>query len=134
MSGSPGGSRTPACTVLVCRACCCGSAAKHPRTDHDGQLAALERAVAAAPGSRLRVVDCLDVCARSNVVVLRPRRGKAVWLGDVSDAEVTAVLAGWVAGGGPDAAPVPDALVGRVFAPSAVAVRLARRERRPAEG
>jgi hypothetical protein len=132
MSGD--GRDPPACTVLVCRACCCGSAAKHPLTDHDRQLADLERAVAAAPGSRLRVVDCLDVCSRSNVVVLRPRQGRAVWLGDVLEADVTAALAGWVAGGGPDAQPVPDVLAGRVFEPSAVAVRLSRRERRPTAG
>ncbi len=60
--------------VLVCRGCCCGSARKHRRTDHEGQLDDLRTASAAGGGSRVLVADCLDRCDDSNVVLLRPSR------------------------------------------------------------
>lgn len=99
--------------VLVCRDCCCGSRTKHPGTDHDAQRDRLE---AGAPdGVRVRVVDCLDECDRSNVVMVRDftvgRRPRDTWLGDVHDESTTDAILDWVADGGP----VPDALAPRVF-------------------
>ncbi|MFY1632080.1 hypothetical protein ACN27F_02145 [Solwaraspora sp. WMMB335] len=58
---------TAGCLVTVCRGCCCGTSRKHPDVDHDGQLRALR-----ASGARVRVVDCLNTCERSNVVVVQP--------------------------------------------------------------
>ncbi|CAB4713637.1 MAG: hypothetical protein F2667_08420 [Actinobacteria bacterium] len=90
--------------VLVCRDCCCGSAAKHPGVDHDAQRETLLRG-AEEGGVRVRVVDCLSECERSNVVLVRDftlgRRPHDTWLGDVvTPATTTAVLA-WVRCGGP---------------------------------
>ena len=56
------------CTVTMCHGCCCGQAEKNPRTDHAAQLARLREALPL--GARLRQSDCLDVCERSNVVVI----------------------------------------------------------------
>jgi NADH:ubiquinone oxidoreductase subunit E len=90
--------------VLLCRGCCCGTNRKHPGTDHAGQQATLE-AVAEQPRVRVRVVDCLDECASSNVVLVRDftagRRPTDTWLGDVLDAGTTQRLAAWVSDGGP---------------------------------
>ena len=97
----------------MCRDCCCGSRAKQPGVDHDAQLDRL-RAALPAP-HRVRVSDCLDVCAQSNVIVVHPappaRRGGArpVWFGLVAD-EVTDDIIAFVAAGGPGVAPISDAL------------------------
>lgn len=102
------------CTVTVCRDCCCGNAAKHPRTDHDGQLVRL-RAGLAAP-HRVRTSQCLDVCEQANVVVVHPapaaRRAGArpVWFGLVGAEEITDDLTAWVRDGGPGVAPLPAPL------------------------
>lgn len=108
---------TPGLTVLVCRDCCCGTTAKHPRADHDAQVAALEAAVAAQPGFALQVVDCLDECDRSNVVVLRgPGRRAAerdTWLGGVLTERATEALSGWIAEGAQGR--LPDAVAGLRF-------------------
>jgi (2Fe-2S) ferredoxin len=104
--------------VLVCRDCCCGSARKHRRTDHDGQLDTLRAASAEGGGTRVLVSECLDRCEQSNVVVLRPSRavrragGKPVWLGGVLSEAHTAALAGWLRRGGPAAEALPAALRG----------------------
>lgn len=106
--------------VVLCRACCCGTTGKHPDVDHDAQRAALEQA-ARRTGARLVVADCLDACARSNVVVVRPRgRGtpRPVWLGDVLDDERTQAVAAWATAGGPGVAPLPPVLETCVFTPS----------------
>lgn len=103
--------------VLLCRDCCCGTTAKHPRTDHDAQREALETAVAQAPGVRLRVVDCLDECDRSNVVVVRrpalPSKVRDTWLGGVLTPRATADLAAWLASGA--SAELPQQLRSLVF-------------------
>jgi hypothetical protein len=62
------------CTVTVCRGCCCGQAEKNPRTDHTAQVARLREAL--PPGARLRQSDCLDVCERSNVVIIGRRTNR----------------------------------------------------------
>ncbi len=104
----------PGCTLTVCRDCCCGSAAKHPRTDHDAQLAGL-RAALPAP-HRVRTSLCLDVCAQANVIVVHPappaRRAGArpVWFGLVLDDEVTGDIVDWVRAGGPGVADLPATL------------------------
>ena len=97
--------------VLLCRDCCCGTA-KHPDVDHDAQRAALEalddRDGRHGPRIRVRVVDCLDECQNSNVVVVRDftarrsagRRPSDVWLGGVLDPETTAEVVAWVRDGG----------------------------------
>jgi predicted metal-binding protein len=107
----------PAAVVLLCRGCCCGTRAKHPRVDHDDQQLTLEDAAAAHPGVELRVVDCLDACERSNVAVLRwpgaPAKERDTWLGGLLTKKATAALAEWLRDGGAAELPVP--LVGLRF-------------------
>jgi predicted metal-binding protein len=101
----------PATVVLLCRGCCCGTQAKHPRVDHDTQQLTLEHAAAAHPGVELRVVDCLDACERSNVAVLRrpgaPARERDTWIGGVLTEKATAALADWLRDGGTAELPAP---------------------------
>ncbi len=100
--------------VTVCRDCCCGSPAKHPRVDHDAQLARL-RAGVTGP-HRVRTSLCLDVCEQANVIVVHPtpvarRAGhRPVWFGLVGDPAIVDDLTAWVRAGGPGVAPVPAAL------------------------
>ena len=93
----------PRTTVLLCRGCCCGTAQKHPRTDHEAQEQALQDAAREVDGVEVRVVDCLDECDRSNVAVLRRagarRSERDTWLGGLLTGRATDELAGWVADG-----------------------------------
>ena len=90
--------------VLLCRGCCCGTAREAPQDrprrpsgtpclDCDG-----------AAGVRVRVVDCLDQCDRSNVVLVRDftggRRPHDTWLGGVLNPRTTEHLVTWVQDGG----------------------------------
>ncbi len=93
--------------VLICRGCCCGTARKHPDTDHDAQLAAL------SASARVRVVDCVDECSRSNVIIVRPGDGTSVWFGRVLDEATTAAMCDWLIAGAPR--PVPAHLASFVF-------------------
>ena len=93
--------------VLICRGCCCGTERKHPETDHDALIAALS-AVA-----RTRVVDCVDECAQSNVVVVRPGDGSSVWLGGINDTPLADAVCGWLVDGASQ--PPPPVLQSRVF-------------------
>ena len=117
MSRSRTSRSVPRVTVLMCRGCCCGTAAKHPDTDHDAQEQAVSQAAAAHDDVRVRLVDCLDECDRSNVVVLRGSTGRAAqrdtWLGGVLGPRATEALASWV-GAGADG-PLPAALAGLRF-------------------
>lgn len=109
-------------TVTVCRGCCCGTAAKVPRLDHDAQLAGLRDSLAGV--ARVRRVDCLDACERANVVVVQPsaegRRagGRPVWLGLVNDLDAAGDISSWIAAGGPGLAEPPDVLDLYAFTPS----------------
>lgn len=89
--------------VLLCRDCCCGSETKHPRTDHDAQREAL-LACSGDDEVRVRVVDCLDQCERSNVVLVRDftvgRRPHETWLGGVLGPVAAQRLVAWVRDGG----------------------------------
>lgn len=94
--------------VLVCRDCCCGTTAKHPRTDHDAQREALLACAddgGSGGGVRVRVVECLDECDRSNVVLVRDfsrgRRPTDTWLGGVLADGTTEELCAWISEGGP---------------------------------
>lgn len=113
----PGRSAPPGTVVLLCRGCCCGTAAKHPRIDHDDQQLALEAAADAHPDVALRIVDCLDECERSNVAVLRrpgaPPAERDTWLGGLLTGRATDALADWIRGGGTD--DLPRALAGLRF-------------------
>ena len=93
--------------VLICRSCCCGTERKHPETDHDGQTAA----ISAVP--RIRVVDCVDECAYSNVVIVRRGDGSSVWLGGINDALLTDALCTWLVDGASQ--PPPPVLQSKVF-------------------
>ncbi len=103
--------------VLLCRGCCCGTRAKHPKVDHDAQERALETAADGHPGVELRVVECLDECERSNVAVLRrpgaPAKERDTWLGGLLTGSATAALADWIGQGGDG--PLPNALSGLRF-------------------
>lgn len=116
MSSSARGA-APDAVVLLCRGCCCGTTSKHPRVDHDGQQDALTEAVEQVPGVELRVVDCLDECDRSNVVVLRrpgvKRTDRDTWLGGLLTERATRELAGWIAAGADG--PLPPAVAGLRF-------------------
>ncbi|MER7007727.1 hypothetical protein ABT297_32440 [Dactylosporangium sp. NPDC000555] len=106
-----------ACTLTVCRDCCCGSPDKHPGVDHDALLTALR----AADGHRVRVSECLSVCERSNVVVVQPSRagrrrgGRPVYLGEVLRDTAVAEVLSWLGAGGPGRAPMPPALRAHEF-------------------
>jgi hypothetical protein len=108
-------------TVTVCRGCCCGRPEKNPGVDHAGQLTALR---AALPAAQIRTSDCLDVCERSNVVVVSPSAagraagGRPVWLGLVHDLDAVADVADWIQAGGPGVAEPPAILDLYVFNPS----------------
>jgi (2Fe-2S) ferredoxin len=123
-AGRRGGAR-PAeggCTVTVCRGCCCGRPEKNPGVDHAGQLDQLREGL--PPGAKLRVSECLDVCERSNVVVVGPSpAGRAagarpVWFGLVADPDAITDITAWVAAGGPGLADPPPALDLYEFKPS----------------
>lgn len=125
MSGRKRGTRRQnqaGVTVTVCRGCCCGTAAKHPDVDHDGQLDQLRDGLAGA--AQVRVSDCLDACDRSNVVVVTPsaagRRagGRPVWLGEMLEPASTATLARWATAGGPGLADRPQPLDVHYFRPA----------------
>jgi predicted metal-binding protein len=107
----------PGTVVLLCRGCCCGTRAKHPRVDHDTQQLTLEEAAAAHPAVELRVVDCLDACERSNAAVIRrpgaPGKDRDTWLGGLLTDKATAALAGWLRDGG--AAVLPTQLASLRF-------------------
>ena len=111
------------CTVTVCRDCCCGSSAKHPRVDHDGQLERLRTGLAGA--HRVRTSLCLDVCEQANVMVVQPspaaRRAGArpVWFGLVEEPAIVDDLTRWVSDGGPGVAPLPAILELSVISPPA---------------
>lgn len=104
---------TPRLTVMLCRDCCCGSGTKHPATDHAAQRTAIEEL--ATDEVRVRTVDCLDECDRSNVVLVRdhrlPRRERDTWIGGVLEPRLTESLCDWVENGGP----LPAALRARQF-------------------
>jgi hypothetical protein len=65
--------------------------------------------------TRLRLVECLDVCDR-DVVVARPSRlgrasgGRPVWFTRVAGDAVTRQLRSWLEAGGPGRAPLPVGL------------------------
>jgi hypothetical protein len=70
-------------SLLLCNDCCCGTERKHPDFDHVAQRRELQK-VAMAAGGKLHVVKCLDACSYSNVVVIRRRSGKKIWLGGLA--------------------------------------------------
>jgi hypothetical protein len=108
-------------TVLVCRDCCCGRSSKHPQIDHDAQLQALTDVIADWPGARLRRVGCLNVCSRSNVIVVRDRRpeipsgSRSQWFGAIVTNELTGAFCDWLRDGGPAVA-APSLLLAQRFA------------------
>ncbi|MFE9503391.1 (2Fe-2S) ferredoxin domain-containing protein [Streptomyces anthocyanicus] len=110
------------CTVTVCRGCCCGTAAKVPRLDHEAQLADLRSALGDI--AAVRRTDCLDACERANVIVIQPSAdgrkagGRPVWLGQVNDPGAAADITTWVKEGGPGLAEPPGILDLYAFQPS----------------
>lgn len=106
----------------MCRGCCCGTERKHPGVDHAGQLATLRAGIGSA--GRVRVTECLDACAESNVVVVGPspegRRAGArpMWLSGVLEPEAVEQVVAWVRGGGPGVVDPPGLLDLAVFTPS----------------
>jgi len=112
--------RTDRLAVLVCRDCCCGNPGKHPDEDHDGQLDAIRSAMAGVPDAVVAITKCLDVCDRSNVVVVRHQRRRTrsdIWLGGVLDTRQTDALCAWLRGGGPRSKPLPTVLRVAAFRP-----------------
>ncbi|MCV7422104.1 (2Fe-2S) ferredoxin domain-containing protein [Mycobacterium yunnanensis] len=101
-------------TVTVCRGCCCGTAKKHPDTDHPAQLGVLRDLMRDV--ADLRVTDCLGPCERSNVMVVTPsdggRRcgGRSTWLGYVFTDDAGSDIADWLREGGPGLAEFPRSL------------------------
>ncbi len=119
--------KSPRCAITVCHGCCCGTQSKHPGVDTVGHRAALHEFATASPELvRVQISDCLDVCDRSNVLVVRPsaagrrRGGRPVWLGAVLRGEQVDVVTAWVRAGGPGLADVPPSLRPLVFEPRPV--------------
>jgi len=104
-------------SVLVCRGCCCGSYAKHPRVDHAEHLRTLTGALAGVPGAKVWAVDCLNSCERSNVVVVRTA-GKRRWFGEMLADDDVETLAGWLRVGAPG--DTPTDLLPHVFDPDSL--------------
>ncbi|MFD4130161.1 (2Fe-2S) ferredoxin domain-containing protein [Streptomyces globisporus] len=110
------------CTVTVCRGCCCGTAAKVPRLDHEAQLTDLRTTLSCI--ATIRRTDCLDACERANVIVIQPSAegrkagGRPVWLGQVNDPGAAADITAWVRAGGPGMAEPPGVLDLYAFQPS----------------
>jgi predicted metal-binding protein len=98
--------------VLLCRDCCCGTARKHPDVDHAAQESAF-RVAAAQSGGRVIRTRCLDVCDRSNVVVVKTAK-TTYWFGGVLSAEQTSAVAAFIQSGG--VAPAPTELSFNVVA------------------
>ncbi|MEM7341596.1 MAG: (2Fe-2S) ferredoxin domain-containing protein [Actinomycetota bacterium] len=111
---SPNGG-APEPSVLICRGCCCGSSRKHPEIDHDAQVEAIS-AVA-----RTRVVDCVDECSYSNVVIVRPEPGRSIWFGRLTSEVATDELCEWLEAGAP--LPLPPILDVFDFVPQKGTVR-----------
>ncbi|MGE0879307.1 MAG: (2Fe-2S) ferredoxin domain-containing protein [Acidimicrobiia bacterium] len=104
--------------MLICRGCCCGTSGKHPDVDHAGHLEAI------AAVARTRVVDCVDECKRSNVVIVRPGDGTTLWFGGMLDTATNDELCDWLAAGAQQ--PLPDRLAPRVFTRRSVPVQIGR--------
>ncbi len=114
-------------SVVVCRGCCCGTANKHPGTDHPRQLDEL-RDSARRAGIRLRIAKCLDQCEHSNVIVVRQRHGARItstWLGDMLREAQTKAIADWIRHGEPGA--LPPELAKQSFEPRPTRPPLAER-------
>ena len=107
------------CTIVVCRACCCGSLSKHPGTDHDGHLEILRQAARERGNCRVRVSGCLNHCSYSNVVVVRPHgpnaHRRANWFGNMHEDGDISALADWIRAGGPNSSSPPDQLVPKLI-------------------
>lgn len=99
-------------SVLVCRGCCCGTNEKHPTVDHDAHLARLQ--LAAARKGTLWTVDCLGLCERSNVVVVRSGNTR-YWFGEMLGDTSLEALATWIAEGA--GVEIPDELLSHRFVP-----------------
>lgn len=116
---APGAARP---TVTVCRGCCCGTLAKVPRLDHEGQLSDLRAQLTGV--AMVRRTDCLDACERANVIVVQPSAegrkagGRPVWLGQVNDPDAAADIITWLKNGGPGLAEAPGILDLYTFSPS----------------
>jgi predicted metal-binding protein len=95
--------------VLICRGCCCGTIEKHPNVDHDEQLRMISRVTTS------RVVDCVNECAHSNVVIVRPGDGTSHWFGGILDGASTTALCDWMRDGAKDAP--PQELAAHLFTP-----------------
>lgn len=71
----------------------------------------------------MRRSDCLLRCEQANVVVVSPSRdGRAngaspVWLGRIFDRGQNALIAAWIADGGPGRAPLPGELTSHLTQP-----------------
>lgn len=110
------GTVSPDVSIMVCQDCCCGTSRKHPNVDHKAQrkqLLALESETV-----RVQVVDCLDLCQQSNVVLVRdyslPRRDRDTWLARMHRSAEIEAVGEWVnerAGG------MPIELLRHVFTP-----------------
>ncbi len=106
-----------ACSVTVCRGCCCG------REDPTGADALLRSLVDSLPGHLIRTSDCLGPCERKDVIVVNPsasarRRGaRPVWLGWMRKTVAVLELVEWVETGGPGEADIPSGLDLHTFRP-----------------
>lgn len=63
----------------------------------------------------MRVVDCVDECSQSNVVIVRPAGDSSnrIWIGGVLDDATLDALCGWIASGA--IAAMPCNIESRVF-------------------
>jgi (2Fe-2S) ferredoxin len=72
---------------------------KHPDVDHAEQEAVLREAAAVGGGKLIRT-RCLDVCERSNVIVVKAERD-TYWFGEVLRPDQLQRVAAFVCGAAP---------------------------------
>ena len=65
--------------------------------------------------ARVRTLNCVNECARSNIVIVRFDRKRSFWLGEVNSDTSTLALCGWIGAGGVE--PPPPLLEAKIFMP-----------------
>ena len=63
--------------------------------------------------ARVRTLNCVNECARSNVVIVRFERKRSFWFGEINSDATTLALCRWIDAGGVE--PPPPILEAKIF-------------------